>query len=48
MRWGQNLPEASLSKFSWLYILVWSVFQKHHEMPSVKKMFSVSFAINLF
>ena len=33
-RWGQGWAEASLSTFSWLYILVCAVVKKYHEMFS--------------
>ena len=32
MCWGQGWAKASLSPFSWLYILVCAVVQKYHEM----------------
>ena len=32
MCWGQGWAEASLSTFSWLYILVCAVVQKYHKM----------------
>ena len=34
MCWGQDWAEASLSTFSWLYILVCAAFQKYHRMFS--------------
>ena len=33
-RWGQGWAEASLSTFSWFYVLVCAVLQKYHEMFS--------------
>ena len=41
MHWGQGWAEASLSTFSWLYILVCAVVHKYHEMFSLKKFFLV-------
>ena len=41
MRWGQGLAAASLSTFSWLYILSCAVVQKYHQMFSLKKFFLV-------
>ena len=47
------LAEASLSAFSWLYILVCAVVQKYHEMSFIFlfiiiHILSTHFAINLF
>ena len=48
IRYGQGWAEASLSTFSWLYILVCARVQKYHEMFLLKKcLFSTRFAINL-
>ena len=48
MHWGQGWSEASLSTFSWLYILVCATVQKYREMFSQKKFFRAHFAINMF
>ena len=50
MCWGEGWAEASLSAFSWLYILVCAVVQKYHKMFFVYNCshFSTHFAINLF
>ena len=45
-----HLAEASLSAFSWLYILVCAAVQKYHEMSFIYNYshFNTHFAINLF
>ena len=39
MHWDQGWAEASLSTFSWMYILVCAVVQKYHQMISLKRNF---------